>query len=183
MRSCIPIIALLTLFAAAGCNQTPPTAATGQSQVVDGVDVQAANNGQGVALSVTGSGHYTTGSGSWRTFSFEVRESSDGDVNGTFQLTAHDQPPTRYHGALTCLSVQGNEAWIGGVYDKSSNPAQLGNEFWFYVEDNGQGHGAPPDMVRRHVRSGNADDCASQPDPTGEYLYPIEAGNIQIHAQ
>jgi hypothetical protein len=183
MRLLLPTAAMLTLFAAVSCNQALPTAATGQAQDAAGVDVRASNNGQGIVLSVTGSGHYTPASGNLRTFAFEVKEDAYGGVYGTFQLIGHDQPPARWHGPLTCLSVSGNEAWIGGVYDMSTNPALLGTGFWFYVKDNGQGKNAAPDLVRRHVRSGNAEDCASQPDPTGPYLYSIEAGNIQIHVQ
>ena len=183
MRSLIPIAAIFTLFAAVGCNQNLPTAATSPTQSMDGVEVQASNNGQGIVLSVTGSGHYTPASGNLRTFAFEVKEDAYGGVYGTFQLIGHDQPPARWHGPLTCLSVTGNEAWIGGVYDRSTNPALIGTGFWFYVQDNGEGQGAPPDLVRRHVRSGNAEDCASRPDPTGEFLYPVEAGNIQVHSE
>ncbi|MCG6957273.1 MAG: hypothetical protein LJF04_14890, partial [Gemmatimonadetes bacterium] len=132
---------------------------------------------------VTGSAHYTNNVGNFRTLTFEVRQALDGTVRGTFQLTGHDQPPNKSHGPLTCLSVVGNEAWIGGVYEKTGNPALVGTGFWFYVKDNGEGKGAAPDLVRRHVRSGNANDCAARPDPGGEFLYPIDAGNIQIHGR
>ena len=132
---------------------------------------------------VTGSGHYTGQNGFLRTFTFEVRTQSDGSVHGTFQLTSHVQPPNRLHGTLTCLSIVGNEAWIGGVYDRATNPALIGTGFGFYVMDNGAGHGAAADLMRRHVRNQVPGEwCATMPDVSGSpYLYPIEAGNISIH--
>lgn len=181
MRSLIPIATMLTLLAAVSCSETPPTAPTDQARSGDLLDVPASNQGQGFAVSVTGSGSYTTSAGNLRTLAFEVRELWDGSVRGTFQLTMHGTTTNTSHGPLTCLAVDGNEAWIGGVYASSSNPALEGVEFWFYVQDNGQGHDAAPDLVRRHARSGNADDCASMPDPGTEFLFPVEAGNIQVH--
>ncbi|MGD8321686.1 MAG: hypothetical protein PVJ02_14575 [Gemmatimonadota bacterium] len=184
MRSLIPMAAVFTLLAAVGCEQPLPTAATGKEQGAVRFDVQPFNRGEGVASSVTGSGHYTTAAGYLRIFTFEVREASDGTVHGTFQLTAQgSQSPARLHGTLSCLSVVGQEAWIGGVYEHASNPALVGRGFWFYVRDNGEGQGDAPDLVRRHVRSGNADDCALRMDPGTEYLFPIEAGNVQVHGQ
>ena len=183
MRSFIPIATVFTLLAAVSCGQTPPTAPTDQAQSADLLDVPTSHQGQGVALSVTGSGHYTTSAGNLRTFAFEVKELQDGSVRGSFQLTGHGHPTSTLHGPLTCLAVVGNEAWIGGVYDRASSPVLVGTGFWFYVQDDGEGHNAPPDLVRRHVRSGNADDCASMPDPGTEFLFPVEAGNIQIHSR
>lgn len=184
MRSLIPIAAGLALFAAAGCDQPLPTAATGQEQSAGRFDVQPFDGGEGGTSSVTGSGHYTTSAGALRIFTFEVREESDGAVHGTFQLTGRSsQPPARLHGTLTCLSVVGQEAWIGGVYEHTSNPALVGTGFWFYVRDNGEGQAAAPDLVRRHVRSGNADDCALRMDPGTEFLFPVEAGNVQVHGR
>jgi hypothetical protein len=183
MRLLTPIAAMLTLTVTASCDQPLPTAATSQAPETDAVLARALNQGHRVVVAVTGSGHYTNNAGNRRTLAFEVKETSDGTVHGTFQLTGHARPPNRSHGPLTCLSVVGDEAWIGGVYESSGNPSLVGTGFWFYVRDNGEGHGATPDLVRRHVRSGNADDCASRPDPGTEFLYPIEAGNIQVHRE
>lgn len=135
------------------------------------------------ARAVTGSGHYTTHTGQLRTFSFQVRERPNGTVHGTFELTLHRKPTGKLHGPLTCFSVMGNEAWIGGIYEKATNPNLVGTGFGFYVKDNGQGSHAPPDLLRRHVRGQIPDEwCAEMPDVSGsQYLFQIESGNIQIH--
>jgi len=187
MRWRIPIGVLLTLFVVLSCDQNLPTEATdGAEAVVAGPDLglQASNRGVSSAPAVTGSGHYFNSSGIRRTFSFHVRQDSDGNVHGNFQLVGHNQPPKRWHGPLTCFSVVGNEAWIGGIYEKSTNINLIDTGFGFYVKDNGQGKGSDADLVRRHVRGqDNPEDwCSAMPDVSeSQYLFPIEAGNIQIH--
>jgi hypothetical protein len=184
MRWRIPISAILALFVAVSCDQPLPTAANDDAELAEVSGLQASNGDEAAARAGTGSGHYVNSAGNWRTFSFHVRQNSDGSVRGNFQLVGHDQPPKRWHGPLTCFSVVGNEAWVGGFYEKSTNPSLLDTGFGFYVKDNGQGRGADPDLVRRHVR-GQADPddwCSSMPDVSeSPYLFPIESGNIQIH--
>ena len=181
----IPLVAALTLFVAVSCDGNLPTAAT-EAVVAPDPGLLSTNGGVTVAHALTGSGHYVTADGAWRTFSFQVRRSSDGSVRGSFQLVGHDKPPKRWHGPLTCLSVVGNEAWVGGFYEKSTNPALLNTGFGFYVKDNGQGRNADPDLVRRHVRGQDdpGDWCSSMPDVSGsEFLFPVESGNITIHSR
>ncbi|MBT8478463.1 MAG: hypothetical protein KJO06_06070 [Gemmatimonadetes bacterium] len=179
----IPLLAILALFVAVSCDRNLPTAAP---DALAGRDpgLLATDGGVTAAHAVTGSGHYVTAAGGWRTFSFQVRQKADGSVHGTFQLIAHVTPLKRWHGPLTCLSVVGNEAWVGGFYEKSTNPALLNTGFGFYVRDNGQGRNADPDLVHRHARGQEdpGDWCSSMPDVSGsEFLFPIESGNITIH--
>ncbi|MHC4091873.1 MAG: hypothetical protein ACYSVY_16670 [Planctomycetota bacterium] len=171
----LPLLALLPLVLS--CDDSATEALAGPD-----LSLQASNGGETVA--VTGSGHYVNSAGNWRSFSFHVRQNPDGSVRGNFQLVGHDQPPKRWHGPLTCFSVVGNEAWIGGFYEKSTNPNLLDTGFGFYVKDNGQGHDPDPDLVRRHVRGQDnpVDWCSSMPDVSeSPYLFPIESGNIEIH--
>lgn len=140
---------------------------------------------RGMVASVTGSGHYTRPNGTWRTFSFQVRERTDGDVRGTFQLTLHRKPAIKQRGRLTCVSVMGNEAWIGGVFEKADNPDLVGTGFGFYVRDNGEGRAAPADLVHRFVRGQvPAEWCAETRDVSGSpFLFPVEAGNIRVRSR
>jgi len=189
MRWRIPFIVVLISFVAMSCDQNLPTAATDDAEaVVEGSDLglRVSDRGAAVARAVTGSGHYVNSAGNWRTFSFHVRSSADGSVRGNFQLIGHDQPQKRWHGPLTCFSVVGNEAWIGGFYEKSTNPSLLDTGFGFYVKDNGQGRNADPDLVRRHVRgqANPGDWCSSMPDVSeSPYLFAVESGNVKIHSR
>jgi hypothetical protein len=147
MRWHIPNTALLALFVAVSCDQQPPTGVAERSDGAIVLDRQASVRGGGAPQAVTGSGHYINNVGNLRTFSFQVRRNADGSVRGVFQLIGHARPPARWHGRLTCFSVAGNEAWIGGFYEKSTNPALVDTGFGFYVKDNGEGGSAVPDLV------------------------------------
>ena len=173
----LPLLALSLLLLS--CDSQVPGEPMGPD-----LGLQASNRGVSSAPAVTGSGHYFNSSGIRRTFSFHVRQDSDGNVHGNFQLVGHDQPPKRWHGPLTCFSVVGNEAWIGGIYEKSTNIDLIDTGFGFYVKDNGQGKGSDPDLLRRHIRGQVPEAyCSVMPDPGSEFLFPIESGNAKIHAR
>lgn len=147
------------------------------------LEQQTLKRDRAAATAVTGSGHYVNTRDDWRTFSFHVRQDSDGEVRGGFQMILHRQPPLMFHGRLTCLSVVGNEAWIGGIYEKSSNPSLIETGFGIYVQDNGQGAKARPDKLLRNVRGQVPEQwCSEMQDVSGHgQLYEIESGNITIH--
>ncbi len=46
---------------------------------------------------------------------------------------------TTFGGTVTCLSVSGNRAWVGGQVTESSDPAQVGAGAWWQIADNGTG--------------------------------------------
>jgi hypothetical protein len=172
------LVTLVVVAVSTGCESVS------ESMVVPELDLQTLSSTREVTLSVTGSGHYTASNG-LRTFSFQVRQGIGGVVEGSFQLVGHLHPINRLHGRLTCLSVLGNEAWIGGVYDQATNANLIGTGFGFYVKDNGEGRNMDPDLLRRHVRGQVPEEwCSAMPDVSGsEFLYPVEAGNIVIHAR
>lgn len=132
---------------------------------------------------VTGSGHYVNTIGDWRTMSFHVKRDSDGEVRGSFRMVLHRQPPLLFGGPLTCLTVVGNEVWIGGVYEKATNPGLLGMGFGIYAQDNGQGAEAEPDKLLRHQRNQVPEEwCAEMRDVSAHgQLYDVVSGNITIH--
>jgi hypothetical protein len=89
---------------------------------------------------------------------------------------------------VTCLSVQGNAAIVSGTISDSNNPAILpGYGFIFGVVDNGEGANATgPDEITLVFSDPNpADlaDCAgfTLADLVASGLFPVEAGNIQVH--
>jgi hypothetical protein len=125
----------LAVLAAFGCTEVPtdPTMT---------LDPQLAQGG--LVHSVTGAGHTTTFDK--RVFTFAANEQADGSVSGEFEiliteagLGSENPAVTSVHARVLCLSVAGNRAWVGGVAMSSSNPAWVGNELGFAVEDGGPG--------------------------------------------
>jgi len=199
-------LSLLLPLAFAGvlaCADTPaepdasPDAATLATFAANGV----ASSGKVVEM-VTGSGHFVTqppalDPGNWRTFSMTATKKADGSVKGSFQRVVHPDggPPTEVvHGTITCFTIIGNTAWIGG-HREDLDPSDLA----FQVVDNGEGSGDPPDMVGLSIEAatwgypaGFAEEfCETTPTeldfgpvfgilPISVVLTPVEGGNIQI---
>ena len=183
MKRLLSLLLLAMLPLLVSCDN----ATNGGTEAVLGPDVsqqtlQLSNAG---TTAVTGSGHYVNTVGDWRTMSFHVKRDSDGEVRGSFQMVLHRQPPLLFHGRLTCLSVVGNEAWIGGVYEKTTNPDLLGMGFGIYAQDNGQGAEAEPDKLLRHQRNQVPEEwCAEMRDVSANgQLYDIVSGNITIRGR
>ena len=114
----------------------------------------------------------------------------NGEVGGTLTLlTARSNPRQSFHGEITCMTVNGNEAIVGGVWKKADRPngdswADLPFSMW--VRDNGQGKDAPADEISFVATYfGNPD--AAQQVCDGDLPYPNEIGaigndNLQVRA-
>lgn len=160
----------------------------------------AATNG--VVEQITGSGHYVTPAiglqpDRWRVFTMSARKMADGTVEGSFNRVVHvkGSAPERESGIITCFTIVGDIAWIGGHTDGAD-----GAEIAWQVMDNGEGEGAPADEVGLQfgpasfpiLPAGFAQDfCEDTPegldfgDPYGyvplfAIRVPVEDGNIQI---
>jgi len=156
----------------------------------------------GVVERISGSGHYVTPAvglqpDKWRVFTMNARKMADGTVEGSFHRVVHSKgsAPEKASGTITCFTIVGNLAWIGGVLDGAD-----GAEIAWQVMDNGEGKGAPTDEVGLQfdaasfpsLPAGFAQDfCEDTPegldfgDPYGyvplfAIRTPVEAGNIQI---
>ncbi len=135
-----------------------------------------------VVQSVTGSGHFTSG-GEFRTFAFNAVRRADGTVTGEYQ--GHNRAAdVHWHGNVTCFTVIGNQAWIGGTTETSSDPNLIvpGTQSGFRVADNGEGRNTPPDQISlQFINAGagfaNAYCGAAPPAPA---LNDVQAGNIQV---
>ena len=136
-RNVLPLLA----FALSACEQTPAV----------GVDVEPAfSRGRGpVVESVTGFGLFTQG-GEPTTFSFTARRYADGSVEGEWERQNRSSD-LRGHGDVTCFTISGNRAWIGGIIEQfsPSDPPRVGLEVVWRVVDNGQGANGPPDEISR----------------------------------
>ena len=85
-----------------------------------------------------------------------------GNVSGQWQ-DAFTQNPG-FHINVTCLTVVGNTAWVGGVIDQASNPALIGVQARTMVVDGGQPNGGGDTISFTFIfPNGGAPDCAAQP--------------------
>ena len=87
-----------------------------------------------------------------------------------------------FQAEVVCLSVVGNEAWIGASIKTSSVPANIGQDVAWKAVDNGQGNSSDPDLIS--LTQAPAQDpgfaqasCDAMPNRT---LFEVEQGNIQV---
>lgn len=132
-----------------------------------------------VIESVTGSGHFTDvrGDAQLRTFSFNAVKRADGTVTGEWQRLNRSLD-AKAHGDVTCFTIAGNQAWLGGVVERTTTVP--GGVFWTVV-DNGEGANSPPDQISLQLVGRSQEDvdlfCDIQlPRP----VVDIEAGNIKV---
>lgn len=112
--------------------------------------------------------------GALSTIAFTAHVDAAGAVNGQAQFQLRDQD-LRLHVDVDCLSVLGNEAWIGGVVTLSNDPTRVGTRVLWRVQDNGEGGGAI-DQTSLPV-PGTPGDCLQQPALP---LVPWTNGNVQV---
>ena len=118
-----------------------------------------------------------------RVFAFNVNKRADGSVSGNYEHhSIDDGQPFSVRGPLTCLTVIGNRAWVGGIIADSSEPSLVGLEMWFQVQDNGEGSQADLDwttLIGASPVEGSAQEyCDNAPEVN--FPFDIEHGNIQV---
>jgi hypothetical protein len=124
-------------------------------------------------MRANGGGTFESG-GVLNTVGFTARIDTGGAVKGEAQFHLRGQG-LRLHVVVDCLSVLGNEAWVGGIVLTSSDPTLVGTHVTWRVQDNGEGDGAV-DQVSLPV-PGAASDCVPQPALP---LVPLTEGDIQV---
>jgi hypothetical protein len=93
-----------------------------------------------------GSAHRLAGD-QQRTATFSAITMPDGTIQGEAQLNVRASD-VWWHTRLECLTVDGNRAYLGGTITAASDArVRIGSKSYFWVEDNGEGPGAPPDRV------------------------------------
>ncbi|MCG2587606.1 lectin-like protein [Rhodohalobacter sulfatireducens] len=153
---------------------------------------------------VTGGGQVirvVTGNGDIqkRIYGFNAQKGGDLVVKGQAQssLQNPDGSKISFHMESTCLSVWGNNAWIGTRVTQSSDESIIptGITFLWRIVDNGQGKNADDDLVGFYATESNpgtgedlnlASFCTLQ--PTEDVFGPafgaslvVGKGNFQIH--
>ena len=137
--------------------------------------------------------HQVSGGGSapipdepMESYGFQAQIDADGDVKGkaVFQFRPQD---AKFFGDITCLHVNGNDAWLGGELtriDVEGFPP-LPIYFVWMVRDNGQGAASVSDQVGPLLISLNpnrASTCTMEPVPDPPVpLTDLTNGNIKVN--
>ena len=108
---------------------------------------------------------------------------ADGTVHGRWRYDYWESgQQTTFSGPVTCMSVNGNRAWVGGPVTASSDPAQVGMGAWWQVADNGTGrHPVVPDQTT-FVGFGTMDQtiayCDGEPAP--HFIFDVQLGGVRV---
>ncbi len=113
--------------------------------------------------------------------SMVANKGTDTSVKGQAEVK-YPKDRGSFHVEVSCLSVWGNEAWIGGTVTRSSfDPFPVGQEILWTVADNGEGNGNNDGTGFYFYNPGGplAAQCDTQ--NIGEPFFVSTKGNIQIH--
>ena len=163
---------VLTFFAGCGAETTAaPELAIG-----------ASGGGEGGARLATGSGHVPQGSG-LREFTFHAKGTGEGGIaRGSYKVELTSSG-LFFEVEVSCMAVEGNTAWIAGhISDTNASVIQVGSVSYFYAIDNGEGAGAPADVVSTaRINDIDGEDqvfCNERPLLLASFA--IDQGNVQI---
>lgn len=113
---------------------------------------------------------------------FNAVRHADGSATGNYHVDRQDLGIT-FDVDVTCLTVVGDTAWIGGIIRKVKGPLVIeGTVSYFYVIDNGEGSDAPVDIasaIRINDLAGR-DQVFCQDRPLLLSRGPIDFGNLQV---
>jgi len=169
----------LVLLVVAACGES--AVEPGASFVSLGGPVAAAGD---VVESATGSAHRIRPlpDGELWVLTFSAEKHADGTVTGQAHVDRKDLDAA-WDVDVTCVSVVGNTAWIGGIIRNARGALPRdGTVSYFYVIDNGEGEGSPPDRasaVRINDRAGEDVAFCTQ-RPLLLAATDIAHGNVQV---
>jgi hypothetical protein len=108
---------------------------------------------------------------------------TDGAVHGRWRYDYWQSgQQTTFSGPVTCMSVSGNRAWIGGPVTASSDPTQVGMGAWWQVADNGTGrHPVVPDQttfVGIGTMAQTIAYCDGEPAPM--HIFDVQLGGVRV---
>lgn len=117
----------------------------------------------------------------------DVHGSGSGPATGTF-LSGTDGGTNASRTRITCMTVVGNQAVVGGIITSdAANPQAVGDEMLFYVVDNGGPGNAPLDKMSPRLiytpaefTPGFPSSCGSPTSNVGGYA-DVHAGDVSIH--
>ena len=139
--------------------------ATGGGQILLGTDGKGA--GDTIAFTAKGAGPTATGQ-------IQYVDRNRTDENGD-PIAQQSQ-----HGEVTCLRVEGNQAWIEAAFRDGDDDNSDPDLKTLYIEDNGEGSKAPEPDVVVFVEYDPAADCNDDEPEAKDQLY-LGRGNVQVY--
>jgi len=114
---------------------------------------------------------------------YRASKLTDGAVQGRWRYDYWQAgQETTFSGPVTCMSVSGNRAWIGGPITQSSDPTQVGMGAWWQVADNGAGrHPVIPDrttFVGIGTMAQTIAYCNGEPAP--HFIFDVQLGGVHV---
>ncbi|MGD2070267.1 MAG: hypothetical protein PVI57_16445 [Gemmatimonadota bacterium] len=194
IRRPFALVAALAVGVTACQDSTGPTQPPSRAMST----VTSADAETGVVASATGSGHVKQPDAGIRKFTISALKRADGSVSGQYDLKSGPQdllkefevspPLLSFHGTITCMTVIGNSAYLGGTVDSHINgDLYFGTDDFTGVAieliDNGDGPDSAPDQISSvavylpTTPSTPQDYCD---DPAPGSVFPIEQGNISV---
>lgn len=115
---------------------------------------------------------------------FNAVRHADGSATGNYHVDRQDLG-IKFDVDVTCLSVVGDTAWIGGVIRKVDGPVVIeGTVSYFFVVDKGEGSDAPVDVASairiNDVAGQDLVFCRDRPVQLSRG--PIDFGNLQVRS-
>jgi hypothetical protein len=176
--------AIMALTGVASAAAAPAAAAPAAAAPAAG-----ARHGDSVAARVYGRTYVLLGPGVFGVtvqqdpLTYHVVKLTDGTVHGRWRYDYWESgQQTTFSGPVTCMSVSGNRAWIGGPVTASSDPAQVGMGAWWQVADNGTGrHPVVPDQttfVGFGTMAQTVAYCDGEPAP--HFIFDVQLGGVRV---
>jgi hypothetical protein len=118
-------------------------------------------------------------------FEFQARGYGAGDAAlGHFAYRELDDgAPTDARGPVWCMTVIGQDAWIGGTIQRSNDPSLLGLGGWWHVVDNGHGKNGPADITT-FMGVGSIQQTQDFCDAHAPFKHPfdVQRGDVEVRA-
>jgi hypothetical protein len=108
---------------------------------------------------------------------------ADGRVGGHWSYDYYEAGVhLKFSGRVTCLTVHGNRAWVGGPIDATTDPTSVGLGAWWQVADLGSGrHPVVPDQTTfAGIGTLEATQayCDTTPDP--HFIFDVQSGGLVV---
>lgn len=197
MRNRLFAISAVLLFGLVGCSEADdPT----NPLLTDAGAQTARVAASSLTASATGSGHVLAGSlSNIRKFTISAQETASGMVRGQYDLqlapigffqdVGVNPPLLAIHGTVTCITVDGNSAYVGATVDRVQNtevffgPAPLTGAAIELIDNDDDP--STPDMISSVFvyqegvpNQGTPESYCADPVPGA--VFPIELGNIEV---
>jgi hypothetical protein len=115
---------------------------------------------------------------------FQVRGRSDGSATGRYSYRqVRDGVELTVSGPLTCATIRGSQAWVGGTIEESSRANLVGLDMWFQVQDNDhflRGSGGPE--MSSTVGAGGPGTARAYCDAAPRVMFPffLDRGSLFV---